>query len=535
MRSSFQNLSFAVMLSSSWRRFLIAFSAGAVGALALAPVGFYPALIVPMSLAVWLIDGGRRAPMGGKSSSIIGSSWSILLDGWFMGFGYFLAGLWWLGAAFFVEADKFGLLSPLAVIGLPAFLGTFFALGFFVAQSIWSQGPLRVAALAFGLGLSEWLRSVVLTGFPWNNLGMSLASDVFFSQSASIVGLHGLTVIAIFVAAAPSTIADPDSRKSSRFFAAVICFFAAMGSFGYLRLASSEQRYESDVFFRIVQSNTSQGAKFRPEAMNAILEKHIRMSIGDKVNDVASLERISHFIWPESPFPLPLASNPDHLSAIGRFLPPNANLITGAIRMDLSNPVPRFYNSIHVVTAPGHIIANYDKAHLVPFGEYLPLAALLDRLGLRQFVNVPGGFSVAENRALLRIPGLAPVAALICYEAIFPGVISAGSERPGLLLNVTNDAWFGMTPGPHQHLSQARLRAVEEGLPLIRAANSGISAIIDPYGRIVSSLPLGTEGVLDGPLPAPLTPTFFARSPWLGALLLLLAVLVLAIASRRWL
>ena len=532
MRSVFQNLSFAVMLSSSWRRFLIAFSAGAVGALALAPVGFYPALVIPMSLAVWLIDGGRQAPVNDASSFSFGS-WGVLLDGWFMGFGYFLAGLWWLGAAFFVEAEKFALLAPLAVLGLPAFLGCFFALGFFIAHAIWSQGPLRVAALAFGLGLSEWLRGIVLTGFPWNNLGMSLAADAFLSQSASIVGLHGLTIVAVFMAATPATIADPEFKKSLRFSAVVICLFVGMGSFGYFRLAASEQKYEPDVYFRIVQSNVAQGAKFRPEAMNAILEKHIRMSLGDKATDAVSLERISHFIWPESPFPLPLAMNPEHLSAIGRFLPPTASLITGAIRMDTSDPAPRFYNSIHVVTPPGHIIANYDKAHLVPFGEYLPLASFLDWLGIRQFVHVPGGFSAADGRATLRIPGLAPVEALICYEAIFPGFLRAGSERSGLLLNVTNDAWFGMTPGPYQHLSQARLRAVEEGLPLIRAANTGISAIIDPYGRIVASLPLGEEGVLDGPLHEPLPPTLFARSPLLGALLLLLAMLGLALTSRR--
>ncbi|MET0606290.1 MAG: apolipoprotein N-acyltransferase, partial [Beijerinckiaceae bacterium] len=172
--------------------------------------------------------------------------------------------------------------------------------------------------------------------------------------------------------------------------------------------------------------------------------------------------------------------------------------------------------------------------HLVPFGEYLPFRSLYDWLGLRQFVNIPGGFDAGAMRRALDVRGLPPIAPLICYEAIFPAAVLPPGQRPGLMLNVTNDAWFGVTPGPYQHLAQARMRTIEEGLPLIRAANSGVSAIIDPYGRMLSRLPLGAEGVLDGPLPRALGPTLYARLGDFVPALLVVTFLFIAWRSRRF-
>jgi apolipoprotein N-acyltransferase len=184
--------------------------------------------------------------------------------------------------------------------------------------------------------------------------------------------------------------------------------------------------------------------------------------------------------------------------------------VTGAARAEDASATPRYFNSIHVVGADGVIADSYDKTHLVPFGEYLPLKGLFAALRIRQFVEIPGGFEPGARRKPLAVPGLPPALPLICYEAVF-SFEAASTIRPGLLLNVTNDAWFGQTTGPHQHLAQARIRSIEQGLPMIRAANTGISAIIDPLGRITGRLPLGVEGVLDGALAHAISPTIYVR------------------------
>ena len=193
-----------------------------------------------------------------------------------------------------------------------------------------------------------------------------------------------------------------------------------------------------------------------------------------------------------------------------------------------------YFNSVQVVASGGAILDTYDKVHLVPLGEYVPLRSLFERLGLQSMVHIPGGFDAGPGRRLLSVPGLPAVAPLVCYEAIFPGEVTpTDGSRPGLMLNLTNDGWFGKTTGPYQHFAQARLRAVEEGLPLVRAANTGISAIVDPYGRILQELPLGREDVLDGQLPEAIAPTLFARAPILSALLVWLVAIAGSLLLRR--
>ncbi len=225
-------------------------------------------------------------------------------------------------------------------------------------------------------------------------------------------------------------------------------------------------------------------------------------------------------VWPESAFPFILTRDAQALAAIGDLLPVHTVLATGAAREE-DVPATRgrpahadYYNAIEVIGHGGALLGSYDKVHLVPFGEYLPFDGLLRRLGLRNFVDVPGGFEPGTRRRALLVPGLPPAAPLICYEAIFPGAVLPDQKdgpRSGLLLNVTNDGWFGLTSGPHQHLAQARLRSIEEGLPMIRAAATGVSAMIDPFGRITGSLALGREGILDALLPKPIGETMFAH------------------------
>jgi apolipoprotein N-acyltransferase len=259
---------------------------------------------------------------------------------------------------------------------------------------------------------------------------------------------------------------------------------------------------------RIVQPAVAQDQRWQVSAADEVMERYLELSRDGE--DGSGLDGITLLVWPESAFPFLLTERPSALAAIADLLPAGVTLITGAARAErvpgADTPTPVF-NSVYVIDDAGEIVAGYDKVHLVPFGEYLPFRGFLDGLGLRQLVALPGGFSAGQRLRTLDVPGAPPMGPLICYEIIFPAAVVEAENRPGWLLNLTNDGWYGNTPGPYQHLLQARVRAVEEGLPLVRAANSGISAIVDAHGRIEQSLALDRVGTVDGNLPQALPPT----------------------------
>ena len=549
-----QALADRIILASGWSRRLIALLAGAVGALAMAPIDFGPAMIVPMVVAVWLIDGsseggGRdRAGFAGRLGlPTIGALRLAFGAGWWLGLGYFLAGLWWLGAAFLVEPD-YAWAMPLGVVGLPILLAFFMGFGFVVARLLWARGAARVFALALGLGLSEWLRGTILTGFPWNTLGMALGGTLVTAQAASIIGLHGLTLVGVALFAAPATLVDGwHGGVQWRPTVAALAAAALLIAFGAARLSQTPPGKVPHVVIRIMQPGLRPDEKFRIENRDEILDHYFALSRQADDAKGIKLADVTLLVWPESAFPFILARDAQALSAIGALLPPKTVLVTGAAR-ERDHPAQAgvasysdYFNSIEVVASGGTLIDGYDKIHLVPFGEYLPFERLLGRLGLRRFVSIPGGFEPGRRRRPLVIPGLPSASPSICYEAIFPdGVMpdtaSAGG-RPSLLLNVTNDGWFGMTAGPSQHFAQARLRAIEQGLPMIRAAATGISAIVDPFGRVDASLPLGKAGIVDGLLPETIPETIFAHHPIaphvLIAIFMLLTLLVFSQLNRR--
>jgi apolipoprotein N-acyltransferase len=534
-----RSLGDSVMLSWGWRRRALAVAGGAFGALTLAPFGLWPLLVVPFAIAVWLLDGVASPSLHRR----LGQAFA---DGWFWGFGYFVAGLWWLGAAFLVEADKFLWAMPFGVFGLPMVLAFFPAAGFALAQLVWQPGASRIFALAGAIGFTEWCRSWLFTGFPWNAFGQALAENSLLSQTASLVGLHGLTVLAVGLAATPAVIIGLDSRaRQVTTGLMAVGLLAGMALFGWQRIPAQPSPLVAGVKLRIMQPNLPQDDKFQPDKGREIVDRYL--SISDRATSprTLGLQDVTHLIWPESAFPFLLDRTPDALQRISSALPRGVTLITGAARAGASLPgesQPPIFNAIQVITRDGGIVASYDKHHLVPFGEYLPgiFERLMHGLGLTAFVAIPGGFTASAARKVLDVPGLPPVAASICYEAIFPGEVlpqvgSSGtlaSRRPQVLLNVTNDAWFGRTPGPYQHASQARLRAIEEGMPMVRAANNGVSIVVDAYGRVIASLPLGTDGVLDTGLPRASGPTTFSRVGNLPAGLLLIVCLVFAVAGR---
>jgi apolipoprotein N-acyltransferase len=522
-----------VILASGWRRRAIAFLSGAIGAFALPPFGLVLFFIVPMTVAVWLVDGSTPA----ADRAAFGLGWKAAFGaGWWLGFGYFLAGLWWIGAACLVDGDRFLWALPLAVVALPIYLAAFTGAGFALARLLWPPGPLRVFALAFGLGVTEWARGFVLTGFPWNDLGMALGSNLKLAQIASVIGQHGLAFVAVAIFAAPATLWDSARARLSPA-PTLLAAFALVGLalFGAVRLTAPASPAVPNVRLRLMQPNVSQGPSFAPENKDAILRHYFDLSDrGDGLDPAKG--GATHLIWPESAFPFILARDPQALGDIASLIGEGAFVITGAARVETApGRDPRFFNSIEIVGRDGLLRERYDKQRLVPFGEYLPFEAVLEKVGLTQFVQAPGGFAVGAGRSALDVPGLPTAKPLICYEAIFPveiGDAFSRSPRPGWLLNVTDDAWFGTTPGPYQHYAQARLRAVELGLPLVRVANSGVSAVVDGYGREIAAAPLGVEDVLDADLPEAAPQTWQSRFGSLTAAAIGFAFLALSFLGK---
>jgi apolipoprotein N-acyltransferase len=514
-----------IVLAWGWRRWALACLAGALSALAMAPFDLWPLLALTLPVFVWLLDGAGAGRAG---------FYTAFFTGWWFGFGYFVAGLYWIGMAFLVDADEFAWLLPFAVIGLPMFLALYTGLGALLARALWSAGAARIFAFALSLAAAEWLRGHLVSGFPWNSFGYALGDISFFSQAAAYVGLWGLTLLTLAVFASPAALID----KRRRFLPMTLATLtlAALGGLGAWRLAANGTDYVPGARLRIMQPNLTQDERFRTSAKNEIMDRYAAISDRATSPEIQGVHDVTHLFWPESAFPFFLEREADMLARVARLISPGTILVTGAARAQEPAPgekEPRYYNSIRVIGADGAILATYDKVHLVPFGEYLPFQHFLESLGLQQLTKQRGGFSAGPKLRALDIPGLPPAAPLICYEAIFPGAVMPDGPRPAWMLNVSNDAWFGLTPGPYQHLAQARLRAVEEGLPLVRATNNGISAVIDPFGRIRKSIPLGQEGVLDSKLPMPIEPTFYARYRDLPAIALAALFAVFAFAARR--
>lgn len=487
---------------------MIALVAGALSALAMAPFNAWPILFLTIPVTVWLIDGAGAGRFGGVPAAA--------LSGWWFGFGYFVAGLYWVGYAFLVDAETFAWLLPFAVMGLPAGLALFMAFGFALARLIWTSDAYRILSLACALTVSEWLRGHILTGFPWNAFGYALTEPLALAQSASLVGLWGLTFIAIAVFASPAVLIDDRAitRRPWLPLVASVLVLGAMGLYGAIRLAKEPTQFVDKVKLRLMQPNLQQNVKFNYAARQTVMEKYLTLSDRATGPQSSGVRDATVLIWPESAFPFFLTREADAMAQIANLLPPGTVLVTGGIRppdQPAGTKVTRAYNSIYLVDHDGTILSVYDKLHLVPFGEYLPFQSAMEKLGFVQLTKVHGGFIPGDRRRTMALPNAPRMLPLICYEAIFPGGLVSGDDRPGWIVNLTNDGWFGISTGPYQHLQQARLRAVEEGLPIVRSANTGISAVIDSFGRIVARLGLGTEGVLDSALPQPTSPTVYSR------------------------
>lgn len=486
-------------MNKSWlsgrRRLGLAFMLGAVIALGQAPFGLWWATLAGLAGLIWLVDQSldRRA---------------AVLAAWAAGTGHFALALSWIVEPFLIDAARHGWMVPFAVVFLSAGLALFWGAAAWVA---WFA-PQRALGFVVVFVALEWLRGVILTGFPWAMVGhVWIGTPV--DQLAALVGPSGLSLLTLAAAALPIL-----WRGRGLFGGAVIIALAA--GFGLWRL-SLPMPANREGLVRLVQPNAEQAVKWEAAMAETFLNRLLDLTAEGGPADLT--------IWPETAVPYML-----------EYAPEVAGMITDASQgKPVATGIQReeaglYYNSLRVLAGDGMEQARYDKAHLVPFGEYMPLGDLAyDWFGIRAFAAQAGAFFTAgPGPSVINLGTFGKVLPLICYEVIFPRMANAAPERPDWMLQVTNDAWFGVWTGPFQHFAQARLRAVEQGLPLIRVANTGVTAVIDARGRVVAELPFGTIGKLDTQIPGALPPTPYSR--WGdGPVFLFLGVLALVSAFRR--
>jgi apolipoprotein N-acyltransferase len=480
-----------VILLWGWRRALAAFLAGALAVLAQAPFDFFVVCFVSFPVLVWLLDGAIVGP----PARFLKRLSPAFATGWWFGFGYFVAGLWWVGGALLVEAESFAWALPLAVLALPAVLAVFFGLATALARLFWSNGIGRIAALAFGFGVAEWLRAVLLTGFPWNPVGYAAMPIPLLMQSVSVIGVAGMNALAVVVFAMPALLAS--NRHLRAGLAVAVSLALAHVAFGYWRLAAEDTPSARSLAVRIVQPSIAQDEKWEGSVRDRVFRTLLDLSAQPPGADGRKPQLI---LWPETSVPFLFTERPDALVAIGELLDDDQVLMAGAVRAEGGPALDggaRYYNSVVAINGGGEIFDAVDKMHLVPFGEYLPFEDLLAGFGIQKIVSFPMSFSAGSERHAVALPGGIRAVPFVCYEVIFPGLVAAGAAKADLIINVTNDAWFGDTPGPYQHFRQAQIRAVETGRPLVRAANTGISGFVDSRGRIVDALAVNAPGVMD--------------------------------------
>ena len=482
-----------------WRAVGLAFGLGAIAATGQAPLGWWYLTLPALAALLHFIAQGaaRRA----------------LWLGWFGGAGYFGLALNWITQPFLVDAATYGWMAPFALVLLAFGMALFWA----AACGIGMRARSPMIGLVAALSAAELLRGYVLTGFPWALIG-HIWIDTPPVQIAALIGPSGLTLLTIAVAGLAASL-----RPATLAAAAVT--LAALWSFGLWQLAQPAPP-PTGLTLRLVQPDAPQDAKWNPDNAQRYFDR--------LMNATAAPGKVDLVIWPETALPYLLADNPDLPGLIGA-AGNGAPVVVGLQRVERNGAEMRGWNSLQIFGPGGSVLASYDKQHLVPFGEYIPFGDLAyDWFGLEAFAARLGrSYSAGPGPMVLDLgPKLGRVLPLICYEAVFPQDLRAAT-RPGWLLQITNDAWFGTLSGPFQHAAQARLRAVEQGLPLVRVANTGVSEMVDARGRVTAALPFGAPGYLDAALPGALPATPYARFGEIPVLLLLAGCTALAIRRRR--
>ena len=492
-------------------RAALALGAGAGLASIQAPLGFFPAFVLALPVLIWLLEGAE-------------SPRACASVGWLGGTGYFAAGLLWIVEPFLVDPIRHGWMAPFALILMAGGLAVFWALGFAAARAV-ACGPWLAPALATTLTLAEYFRSTILTGFPWNLLAYGWL-DTPVAQISGVIGPHGLGFLTVLGVALVAI--------GWRGWPVWVAALLVLGGWGYGVSIIPETASERATSFtvRLIQPYAPQTEKWTAQGMRAQYIRGLEASLAPGSYDAV--------IWPEAAVPQPVGEAERAFGGtLYRWADLNAAsqgapVVVGARRRSDQGD---WFNTMTVVGRGGTITHSYDKHHLVPFGEYIPLADLMPGLGLGGLAstlsNLGGRMSAGPGPEIIRVDGLPPFVPMICYEAIFPAALRPGGQRGEWLVHLTNDAWFGDWIGPYQHLAQARFRAIEQGVPVARAANTGISAMIDPWGRVTASLALGEAGFVDASLPATAPDPLYGRTGD-GPLLAILVSLGIGLAILRW-
>ena len=473
---------------------------GAFAGLGQSPWGLWPLTLLALGLAFSVARHETR---------LRGAIWA----GWALGAGYFALTLHWIVQPFLVDVARHGWMAPFAMVFMAVGAGAFWAAAFGLAHRL-ARGSSLLALVAM-LALAELARALILTGFPWALIGhVWIGTPV--AQLSAITGPHGLTLLTLALAAGIAA-------AGLRLWLALPALVLASGWIAFdpgPPMGLSEDR----PLVRIVQPNARQDLKWQPGMADVFFDRLLNLSAGDPAGPVPDVT-----IWPETAVQWLLEQAEMRLALAADLT--GSPVVTGIQRREGR----RFFNSLVVVDPDDGLVDLYDKWHLVPFGEYMPFGELMARFGIHGLAaSEGGGYTPGTGPALVRIPGIGSALALICYEGIFAEEVRAAPNRPDFLLLLTNDAWFGNWAGPEQHLAQARLRAIEQGLPLVRAANTGISAMIDSKGRILGEIALNTEGTLDLVLPEPGPPTFYSKlGDWPVGLLLIFLIAGAFYAARR--
>lgn len=486
-----------------------------------APFQLALVFIAAIVVLIWLLDGAAEKPKP------IASAFAL---GWWFGLGHMATGLYWISSAFNVDSAAWGPLWGVpATLALAMVLGLFFGLGCAMAMSLWTRDMRRLPWFAVCLFVSEWLRgNLVFGGFPWLLPGYVWAPGAPVSQLASVIGIYGMTLLTLILAASPAAIADGGVSAGRRFAPTLImALLVGMGwGWGAQRLARAPIETPGALpVVRVADSGLSQAEKWegRPDQEWRVLQRYLDAS-GPPEDSSAAI-----VVWPEGSIPVVnffTLENPDFLNVIGRGMGDRV-LITGLSRREVGPDGIAVFNSAAIIDGvsgqPRVSEQIYDKHRLVPFGEYIPLWSLVSSLNIAPLQRIGAGFERGDRPSRMVVPDAPPAIMLICYEAIFPGMIPRGEGRPGWIINVTNDAWFGDGTGPWQHYAMARYRSIEEGLPMARAASGGVSAIVDAYGREVVSTSSGNLSA-EAQLPLALVETTLAR--WGNILLVALLVFI---------
>jgi apolipoprotein N-acyltransferase len=511
-------------------RWVLALIAGLAAALAHPPFGLLPGLL-GYPLLLWLVD----AADGDRPLR------SAFWRGWLAGLAYFALGTWWIAEAFLVDIVAHGWIAPFAVAAMAGGMALFWGAAALAYRLTATKGLSRVLAFASVFAAFEWLRGHVLTGFPWNLIGETWRAGSAMSQTAALVGAYGLSWITL--ATVSTAVLWSEGRRGRIALGGAAAVLLGLFVWGATRTVDVQGERPGDgrgeLRVRIVQADIKQAAKYDPAHFQRIVDAYTGLTARPYAGRPADI-----VIWPEGA--IPIAAN-DYLApgtwtrhAIEQSLRPGQVLLVGAFRYEGTPADPRYFNTLIAVrrTVDGLEPAGiYDKHRLVPFGEFLPLENLLTRLGIKALVHAPDSFTTGPEPAPMIVAGLPPFQPLICYESLFPGFTRRGADAsgvaPAFIVNVSNDAWFGRTSGPLQHLNLASYRAIEEGVPIIRSTPTGVSAVIDARGRVeAGALRLGDTGVIDAAIPRGRADTLYRRFGDLPFLALLLGSIILTLGIR---